>query len=292
MSVDGREIARRRLHSQRLAGPALADPVAVVRYFGAMQAQEYAVARWAVGQRCTGADDATLRRAVDEGSIVRLHALRPTWHFVAAADVAWIQALTAPRVHTVNAFYYKQHGLDSVVVERVMPLVVELLRGGRHLTRAEIGAALATDGLDAAGPRLAYYLMRCELEGLVGNGPVRGKQHTYALLAERGPDGLTPAAPADPLAELTRRYFASHGPATVKDFAWWSSLTVSQIRKALSTVELAQCDVDGRRFYYVPGEDHPEPEGVQVVQRDRAATADFVPVGCSRRRSCGCQAGI
>jgi hypothetical protein len=115
--VDGKEVARRRLHSQRLAGPPLADPVAVVRHFGAIQAQEYAVARWAVGQRCSGADDTALRRAVDEGAIVRLHALRPTWHFVAAEDVGWIQALTAPRVHTMNAFYYRQHGMDSVVVD-------------------------------------------------------------------------------------------------------------------------------------------------------------------------------
>jgi hypothetical protein len=145
----------------------------------------------------------------------------------------------------------------------VIPFIVDLLRGGRHLTRTEIGTALAADGLDAAGPKLAYYLMRCELEGLVGNGPVAGKQHTYALLSERGADAFTPA---DPLAELTRRYFAAHGPATVKDFAWWSSLTVTQIRRALSTVDLEQCDVDGRRFFYVPGDDPPEPDAVQVLQ--------------------------
>jgi hypothetical protein len=104
-AMDGLEIAHRRLHGQHLSGAPLADPAAVVGHLGAVQAQEYAIAKWSVGQRTAGFDDAAVQRAIDEGAILRTHALRPTWLFVAAADIVWLQALTGPRVHAFNAYY-------------------------------------------------------------------------------------------------------------------------------------------------------------------------------------------
>jgi hypothetical protein len=86
--MDGLEIAYRRLHNQGLSGPPLADPVAVVRHLGAVQAQEYAIAKWSVGQRTAGVHDHDVQAAIDSGALIRTHALRPTWHFVAAEDVA------------------------------------------------------------------------------------------------------------------------------------------------------------------------------------------------------------
>src|SRR5262245_10989806 len=106
--MDGLEIARHRLHNQHLTGSPLADPVAVISHMGAVQAQEYAIARWSVGQRTTGFDDAAIQRLIADGSIVRTHAMRPTWHFIAASDLRWIQAVTGPRVHAFNAYYYRQ----------------------------------------------------------------------------------------------------------------------------------------------------------------------------------------
>jgi hypothetical protein len=247
--MDGLEIAHRRLHGQHLSGSPLADPVAVVRHFGAMQAQEYAVAKWSVGQRTTGYDDAAVQRLVDEGAILRTHALRPTWHFVAAADIGWIQALTGPRVHAFNAYHYRQHGLDDEVSARTNKAITAALRGGNHLTRKELAAVV-----DATGNRLAYVVMRAELDGLVANGPMRGKQHTYVLLSERVPNPST-MEPDEALAELTRRYFTSHGPATVKDFSWWSSLTVAQIRRGLDLVgsALSREELDGRTYWFAQG---------------------------------------
>src|SRR5262245_21319948 len=113
--MDGLEIARRRLDAQRLTGPSWPDPLAVVRGLGAVQAQEFTVAKWSIGQRCVGADDASVQRLIDDGQIVRTHALRPTWHFVAAQDLGWLQALTGPRVHIINGPYYRAHGLDAQV---------------------------------------------------------------------------------------------------------------------------------------------------------------------------------
>src|SRR5215510_14339365 len=116
--MDGREIAHRRLHNHHLSGPPLADPVAVVRHLGAVQAQEYAPAKWGLAQRTRGFDDAAIQRLVDTGAILRTHALRPTWHFIAATDIGWIQGLTGPRVHAFNAYYNRQHGLDEESARR------------------------------------------------------------------------------------------------------------------------------------------------------------------------------
>jgi hypothetical protein len=251
--MDGWEIAQRRLRAQRLVGRRLPDPVAVVRHFGAVQAQEYAYALWGVAQRTSGAIAADLRKLVDDGAILRTHALRPTWHFLAPEDLGWVQALTGSRVHAFNAYYYRQHGLDFASAERTNRLIVDALRGGNHLTRKELAEVLAVGGFPVTGNKLAYVVMWAELEGLIANGPMRGKQHTYALVEERV------AAPRDlsgddALAELTRRFFASHGPATIKDFAWWSSLTVTQIKRGLDLVgsALESAEVDGLTVWYDP----------------------------------------
>jgi hypothetical protein len=261
--MDGLEIAHRRLHGQHLSSAPLADPAAVVGHMGAVQAQEYAIAKWSVGQRTAGFDDAAVQRAIDEGAILRTHALRPTWHFVAAADIVWLQALTGPRVHAFNAYYNRAHGLDDEHAAMTNKAITGVLRGGNHLARKELAAALAKVGVEASGNRLAYVVMRAELDGLIANGVMRGKQHTYALISERAPDALT-LEPDEALAELTRRYFTSHGPATVKDFSWWSSLTATQIKRGLQLCgsALASEKVDGLTFWFAPS---PPP------QRDRSS---------------------
>ncbi|GAA1808904.1 winged helix DNA-binding domain-containing protein [Luedemannella flava] len=269
--MDALEVARRRLHNQHLSGVALSDPVAVVRHLGCVQAQEYAVARWAVGQRCAGVDDDAVRDAVDAGRILRTHIIRPTWHFVAPEDIRWIQAATAPRVHRLSGTYYRMHGLDDEMAARTAKVIASALRGGNHLTRPELAAVLAAAGLPATGNHLAYVVMRAELDCLIVNGPMRGKQHTYALLDERVPDRGPDYTPDEALAELTRRFFTSHGPATVKDFASWSSLTLTQIRHGLSLVgpALESVTVDGRVYWFAPSAPPP---------RDPSPTAHVLPI--------------
>jgi len=262
-----------RLRNQFLAKATASDPASAVAWFGAMQAQEYAIAKWSVAQRVTGLDDAAVQRAVDDGRILRTHALRPTWHFVAASDLCWIQALTGPRVHAFSAYYYRLHGLDDATAERTNAVIVGALRGGKALTRPEIGVVLADAGLPATGNRLAYIVMRAELDGLIANGPMRGKQHTYALVAERAPV-QTELHGDDALAELTRRYFTSHGPATVKDFAWWSSLTLTQVRHGIEVLgdELSSAEVAGRRYWWAAASTTVDASGATPRARERAVT--------------------
>lgn len=82
-----RHITRRRLANQLLLAPTLDDPAAVVQRLGAVQAQDYAGAKWAVAMRTRGkVVDAAVERAVSDGSILRTHVLRPTWHFVTPGE--------------------------------------------------------------------------------------------------------------------------------------------------------------------------------------------------------------
>jgi hypothetical protein len=214
-------------------------------------------------------DDAAVQRAVDEGAILRTHALRPTWHYVAARDIRWVQAVTGPRVGAFNAYYNRSHGIDEDFGAKATRVITGALRGGNHLTRKELGEVLGRSGLPASGNQLAYVVMWAELRALIANGAMRGKQHTYALVEERAPDAVE-LDPDDALAELTRRYFTSHGPATVKDFAWWSSLTVATIKRGLALLgdELTGEVVEGRTYWFVPGPaPEPEPKGtVHLLQ--------------------------
>jgi Winged helix DNA-binding domain len=205
-----------------------------------VQAQDYAAAKWALSLRlgATSATmtDAAIERALDAGTIVRTHAMRPTWHFLAADDVRWVQELTAGRVHTVNGNIYRKLELDAKTLARAHDVLAAELSGGRFATRAELGAALERRRIEASGQRLAYIVMHAELSSLVCSGPRRGKQLTYALLDERVPAG-PPVPREEALRRLAHRYFVSHGPARVADFSWWSGLSMSDARSALAAAE-------------------------------------------------------
>ena len=256
------DIARQRLVNQQLAGTTFEQAANVVAWLGAVQAQEYAGAKWAVAQRTWGLGEADLEQAFAEGSILRTHVMRPTWHFVTPADIRWMLTLTAPRVHGLNAYYYRKLELDEAVFTRSSTALEKALAGGKQLLRSELAAALQRAGIAGAADdrlRLAYILMWAELEGIICSGARRGKQHTYALLDERAPQASTIEQDAA-LAELARRYFTSHGPATLKDYIWWSGLPEAAARAGLEAVkpQLAEEAIDGRTHWFSP-----ETPGVQ-----------------------------
>lgn len=226
---------RERLQRHRLASPPQEDVAAVVRRFGAMQAQDYAAATWAVGLRSDGLTAAAIDAALADGSIVRTHILRPTWHFVARDDLRWLIALSGPRVLATTASRQAQLGIDDAMIARAEATVTDALRGGNALTRAELLQALTATGiaLDADPQRGPWLLSILELRGVICSGPKAGKQFTWALLDERVPETDVPSRD-ESLAMLARRYFGAHGPATLKDFAWWSGLTLTDCRKAIA----------------------------------------------------------
>jgi hypothetical protein len=203
--------------------------------------------------RVPGLTDADVDRAFDTGAILRTHILRPTWHFVAPADIRWMLALTSPRILAGNRHYCRKNGLDEKVLARARRVLERALTGGRFMTRTALGVVLARAGIAGDGQRLAYLVMDAELQQVICSGPRQGKQFTYALLEERAPRAR--ALDGDEaLAELAKRYFASHGPATVRDFVWWSGLTVKQAKTGLETLGRAAVSdtLNGLTYWSVP----------------------------------------
>jgi hypothetical protein len=261
-AMDAADVVHLRLLRLGLSRPADAGPVAAVRRLGAVQSQDYGPATWSLGQRVPGLRAADADACFDAGDLIRTHVLRPTWHFVSPHDLRWLLALTAPRVHQLNAYYYRQSGLDADGLTRSQAAIATALADGEPRTRKELFATLAAAGAPAAGLPGTYALMNAELNGVICSGPRIGKQQSYMLLEARVPPAppAEAALAADPdaaLAELTYRFFASHGPATQQDLRAWASLTVADIRRGLDLVgdRLVSETVDGRTFWFEPPAD-------------------------------------
>jgi Winged helix DNA-binding domain len=246
-------LVSQRLHNQKLVESDLRTPAEIVSWLGAVQSQDYAGAKWALGLRAPGLTEKDVDRAFDDGKILRTHILRPTWHFVAPADIRWMLALTGPRVLAGNRHYTRRNGLDEKVLARSRRVLERALGGGRFMTRTALGAVLARAGIAGGGQRLAYLMMDAELQQVICSGPRQGRQFTYALLEERAPRARALAGD-EALAELAKRYFASHGPATVRDLVWWSGLTVKQAKTGLEALgrQAVSDAIDGVTYWSVP----------------------------------------
>lgn len=215
-----------------LLGPLVNDPVEVVESHVAMQSQDFGPAMWSIGQRLNGFVEADVERKVSDGAILRTHVMRPTWHFVSRADLRWLMALTGPRVQQGLASRYRRLGLDPKTRSKGERVIAKALEGGNHLTRAELADRVRGARIDHEGQRLPHLLSHCELESVICSGRVRGKHQTYALFDERVPKGRA-FNRERALADLVSRYLGSHGPASLKDMAWWSGLTVGDLHVGL-----------------------------------------------------------
>jgi hypothetical protein len=245
------EVPRHRLHNQLVDTAPRKTPREVVGWLGAVQAQDYAGAKWALGLRLQRATDADIEQAVADGAILRTHVLRPTWHFVAPEDIRWLLPLTAPRVHQANAYHYRRLELNRAVFRRSNAALAKALGSGQQLTRTELASAIREAGIEVNNLRLALLIMYAELEGVLCSGARRGKQFTYAPLDDRVPVRKT-LAREEALVELAHRYFTSHGPATEEDFMWWSGQTRAGVRGSLETIgkQLAREVINGRIHWF------------------------------------------
>jgi Winged helix DNA-binding domain len=241
-----------------------------VRWLGAVRSQDYAGAKWALGQRTRAATGAELDRLFDAGTILRTHVMRPTWHFVLPEDIRWLLDLTGPRIRRGLAARYRQLEITEAVIARASAAFSASLAGGRHLTRSQLGEALNAAGIAPDGQRLPHLLMAAELDGLIVSGPRHGKQFTYALLGERAPKARV-LDRTEALAELTRRYFRSHGPAQVQDFLWWSGLTLADARAGIALAATAL------RHQLVQGNDYWSDAEAAPTARKPAVVAHLLP---------------
>jgi hypothetical protein len=255
------DIPRDRLHNQLLSQTSLTDPGQVVEWLGAVQSQDYAGAKWALAQRLKDAPtDAMIEKALNEGEILRTHVLRPTWHFVTPEDICWMLDLTAPRIKTGMAHMDRQLGLDKSILKKSNTALKKALAGNQHLTRSELAPILKKAGVPVDGYRMGQLMGHAELDQIICSGGRKGKQFTYALLEECAPQAKA-LNRDEALAEITKRYFRSHGPATLQDFVWWSGLTINDARKGIEFVHpQLECEtLEDQSYWFVnaPSESKP-----------------------------------
>jgi hypothetical protein len=244
-----------RLYNTGLSLPRFQDVTEAVSSLGAVQAQDFAMAIWALGLRVNNSTSRKVELAYDEGEILRVHIMRPTWHFVTSEDIRWMVELTSPRVKTFMGSINRRIGLDDEVLAATNNALVHALRDHKYLTRLEIKTILKNRGIQTDVQRLAHILAWAEIESLICSGPRRGKQLTYALLDERVPKSK-PLGREEALAKLAQKYFTSHGPAQLEDFSWWSGLNLNDAKGAIEYIkpDLEQMMIGSKNYFYTAPE--------------------------------------
>lgn len=247
------DIARMRLANQQLAAGSFDRPEQLVAYMGAMQAQDYPMAKWAIGVRMPGHTDAAVEQAIDAGLIIRTHVMRPTWHLVAASDARWMMDLTGPRIRNMLNANNQRLGLTEAVLARCNKIIEALLADGAHLTRKEIMEVLNQHKIATDDLRSSHIMYRAEVDGIVCSGRRKGKENTYAHFDQRLPHSAYQDR-IDAVGELMKRYVASHGPVTLADFVWWSGLTMNDAKAGIEiNRHLFQSEkVEGQTYWFAP----------------------------------------
>jgi hypothetical protein len=245
------EIVNLRLQNQHLLQHDFNTVSEVVGHLGAVQAQDFAAAKWALALRMRNASNEAIENAFNEGKILRTHIMRPTWHFVLPEDIRWMLELTSPRVKAFMAHYNRKLDLTDKLFAKTEKIIVKALKEKQFLTRKQLQEYLADAGVKSSGQRLGHIVFWAELDGVICSGPRIGKQFSYALLEDRAPK-LKKFDKEQALAKLALKYFTSHGPAQLRDFAWWSGLSMKDARSGLDMIQskLDQENVGDKIYWF------------------------------------------
>lgn len=260
------ELISLRLANQQLITKGITRPEAIVAKMGAIQAQDYAAAKWATALRLDNNTDNEIEAAFNEGRILRTHVMRPTWHFVAPQDIRWLQKLTAHRVLAILASSSKKLGLAEAIYKKSNKLIYNALKNAKQLTRSEIEIVINKAGIPTDDLHMIHLMMRAELDGLICSGPRIGKQFSYALLDERV-SPVKEIAKDEALARLTELYFTTRGPATLQDYVWWSGLTTSDARSGIAMIKskLPHTLLRGQEYFYSSKTTEPREQGIKAL---------------------------
>jgi hypothetical protein len=231
------DIARLRLHNQQLTRPIFTSPTEVVRWFGAMQSQDLPASLYAIGLRMHDATEALVEQALASGALVRTWPMRRTIHCMASEDARWMIRLLAPRGIARMQPYHRRMGITDDHLRRAGKVLESALARKALRTRAELYERLDAEGIPVDAPpgwplRGPHLLVHWAQAGLICIAARKSKQPTFALLDDWTPRGRDLSG-NDALAELATIYFRAHAPATVQDFAWWSSLPAADAKRAL-----------------------------------------------------------
>lgn len=253
--MNSQDIINRRLVNQQIGGGGFTAPAGLIQWMGCIRAEDFTAAKWAIGSRVAGSTDQTIEQAFNQGDILRTHVLRPDWHFISPADIRWMLELTSPALKSFNKDIYHTLGIDAILLRKSKRTIARALEKGQ-LTRLQLLHVLKKEGIHTDELRLGWLLMDAELDGLICSGGMEGQQFTYALLDQRAP-AMRQGEREEYLAELTKRYFLSRGPATVRDFAGWSGLRTTDIKKGMELNRhwLVSEVVDGQTYWFAPSAD-------------------------------------
>jgi hypothetical protein len=224
--------------------------VEVVKRLGAIQAQDFEMAAWAIGLRLPGSNRESVETALERGEILRTHLLRPTWHLVSASDIRWLLELTGPRIRASLGSRHRQLEITDAVAAKSFRVMEKALSSARQLGRNGLIAALEAAGIATNDQRASHLFLLAELEGLICSGAGLGREASFALLDDRVPAGAA-LERDEALARLALRYFTSRGPASLADFAWWSGLKASDAKRGLGLVEkeLESLQAEGQSYW-------------------------------------------
>lgn len=233
--MNQKDIANRRLMSHQLIETNFSRAKEIVQWMGAIQAQDFNMAKWAIGLRLKNVTEPNIDTAIDSGEIIRTHVLRPTWHFVSADDIHWMLELTAPRILSSMKGRNKRLELSNSVFKKANKIIEKALIGNKSLSRKELINELSKAKIETHNNRASHILLNAELERIICNGKMKEKQTTYALFHEKIENPM-PIKKEEALQKLASKYIQSHCPATLQDFTWWSGLSVTDAKQALESI--------------------------------------------------------
>lgn len=251
------KLAAQRIIRQGLSHPQFSDPVSVVKHMAGIQAQDFEMAKWAVGIRMQNPDLEAINAALDSAKIIRAHIFRPTWHLVTGEDYWWMNRFSAPFLRKGHTGRFQQLGLNETLLQKTRKLIHKSLLARPSLTRQQILEVFQSHKFKPDPQQLNHILYDAELEGLICSGPQQGKTHSYTLVEQRLPSPVGKTA-EEALAELTIRYFKSHGPATLQDLTKWMNIPVNTARLGIemNRSSLDFQTINGKVHWFT---DHPEP---------------------------------
>jgi hypothetical protein len=249
--MDGTTALGLRLSSLLLSSRRFGTVAETVEWFGAMQAQDVNSGLWSFGVRLPGFSVADVEAAVERREAVRTWPMRGTVHFVPPQDVHWMLELMGSRAFAGVAKRREVVGLSEEEADRAVDILGTALAGGGRLTRAQCLATLAEKGVDSSGQRGYHLLWYAAQRGVTVIGPHIGKEQSFVLLDEWVPSPRRPSR-EEALALIAQRFFQSHGPATRKDFAGWTGLTMTDCKAGIAAAGLEAVDVDGVEMFMLP----------------------------------------
>ena len=257
METKSNLISKTRLISQKIASSEFKSPSEIVSWMGAMQAQDYSMAKWAIGVRLTESSDKIVESSYNNGEILRIHLLRPTWHFVSADDIYWMLQLSSTKIKSSLKSRHAQLELSNPIIAKTTKIIEKALSKESYMTRDELSDEFSKAAIRTNENRLSHILFCAEMDGIICSGPLKKNKLTYALLQERVPYKKE-FSRDESLAELAKRYFRSRRPATLADFIWWSNLSVTDARKAVYLIkDDFHTESIGACEYWISNTDYP-----------------------------------